>query len=152
VLRNRYDLALEKGRTLKHALAWSIDTALERYKTTSAALYPRSTEYFEKTMELLDGMGTQQVVVLTPMHPKLLAAVKDAGWSKRHREVMTYLKREQARYGFTLLDYSALSSIGGDPDAFYDGFHFKRSNARRLVDTVVAKAQDALGARALSGR
>ena len=44
-----------------------------------------------------------------------------------------------------MLDCSELSSIGGDPDAFYDGFHFKRSNARRLVDTVVARAPEAFG-------
>ena len=145
VLRNRYDIAAEKGRTLKRALAWSIDQALERYKTTSPALFPRSTEYFEKTLALLDEIGTRQVVVLTPLHPKLLTAVEDAGWGKRHREVLAYLKQEQEKYGFSLLDCSRLSSIGGDPDAFYDGFHFKRANARRLVDAVVAKAPEAFG-------
>jgi len=145
VLRNRYDIAAEKGRTLKHALAWSIDQALERYATTSPALYPRSTEYFEKTLSLLDEMGTQQVVVLTPLHPKLLDAVQDAGWGTRRREVMAYLKRQRATYGFSLMDCSKLSSIGGDPQAFYDGFHFKRANARRLVDTVVARAPEAFG-------
>ncbi len=145
VLRNRYDIAVEKGRTLKHALAGSIDQALERYATTSPALFPRSTEYFEKTLALLDEMDTQQVIVLTPLHPKLLAAVKDAGWGRRHSQVVAYLRRQQAKYGFSLLDFSRLSSIGGDPDAFYDGFHFKRSNARKLVDAVVARAPEAFG-------
>jgi hypothetical protein len=151
VLRNRYDIAAEKGRTLKHALAWSIDTALARYAETSPALYARSTEYFEKTLALLDSTGTRQVVVLTPLQPKLLAAVKKAGWGARHREVMAYLRRQQSRYGFSLLDFSELSTISGDPDAFYDGFHFRRANARRLVDTVVAKAPEAFGIQVLPG-
>jgi hypothetical protein len=152
VLRNRYDIAAEKGRTLKRALAWSIDTALERYSTTSAGLYPRSTEYFEKTLDVLAGTGVRPVVVLTPMHPKLLAAVRKAGWGQRHREVMAYLRAQQKTYDFSLLDCSELSSIGGDPAAFYDGFHFKRSNARRLVDTVVAKCPQAFETNTASGR
>ena len=152
VLRNRYDIAAEKGRTLKHALAWSIDTALERYATSGPALYSRSTEYFEKTLALLSEAGTTQVVVLTPMHPKLLTAVRTAGWNERHREVTAYLERQRAAYGFTLLDFSELSSIGGDPDAFYDGFHFTRANARRLVDAVVAQSRQAFAEGSASGR
>lgn len=152
VLRNRYDIAAKKGRTLARALDWSIDTALERYATTSPALFPRSTEYFEKTLDLLSQAGTRQTVVLTPMHPRLLKAVRAAGWDERHREVMAYLRRQQELYGFSLLDCSRLSSIGGDPDAFYDGFHFRSANARRLVDAVVAGCPDAFATGTAPGR
>jgi hypothetical protein len=152
VLHNRYDIAEERGRTLERALRWSIDTALARYKTTSPALFPRSTEYFEKSLALLGSLGTKQVVVLTPLHPRLLAAVRNAGWERRHRQVMAYLDGLQSRYGFDLVDDSELSSIAGDPDAFYDGFHFKRSNARRLIDSVVARFPEAFGLKTLSGR
>ncbi len=54
VLRNRYDLEEARGRPLSRAIDYSIETALERYETTTAALYPRSQKYFEKTMGLLD--------------------------------------------------------------------------------------------------
>ena len=148
VLRNRYDLAEDRGRPLSRAIDYSIATALERYETTSAALYPRSQRYFEKTMGLLDEMGTTQVVVLTPLHPRLLAAVRDAGWSERHAEVAAYLGRMQKRYGFRLLDLSELSSIEGDPDDFYDGFHVKRTNARRLIRTIVRTFPEAFGGEA----
>ncbi|HET6496054.1 MAG TPA: hypothetical protein VFH61_11910, partial [Thermoleophilia bacterium] len=87
VLRNRYDLAEARGRPLSRAIDYSVETALERYETTTAALYPRSQQYFEKTMGLLDEMGTTQVVVLMPLHPRLLDAVRDAGWSERRAEV-----------------------------------------------------------------
>jgi len=139
VLRNRYDIAEEQGRSLSRAVDWSIQTALERYATTDAALYPRSQLYFEQTLQLLADMGTTQAVVLMPLHPRLLTAVRPAGWQERHDEVMTYLTGLQDRYGFGLLDCSLLSSVNGDPDNFYDGFHVKRANARRLTRSVVAK-------------
>lgn len=143
VLRNRYDLAVERGRTLKRALDWSIDTALERYATTSAALYPRSQRYFEKTLAYLDQMDVTPAIVLMPLHPRLLAAVRTAGWDERHRQVMAYLRDLQKTHRFDLLDCSVLSSFRGDPQDFYDGFHLKKANARKLIAAVVARCPDA---------
>ncbi len=139
VLRNRYDIAEERGRPLSRSVDWSIETALKRYATTDAALYPRSQRYFAQTLDLLSEMGTTQAVVLMPLHPRLLAAVRAAGWQARRAEVLTYLKGLQDRYGFGLLDCSDLATFGGDPDEFYDGFHMKRANARKLTGNVVAK-------------
>jgi hypothetical protein len=143
VLRNRYDIRAEQGYTLERALAWSVNRAVDRYATTTAALDPRSAEYFEKTLGLLDRLGTRPVVVFMPLHPTLLAAVRPLGWDERHREVLDYLERLQADYDFVTLDLSRLQSVDGDPDAFYDGFHMKRSNARRVIDTIVRRAPEA---------
>jgi hypothetical protein len=66
-------------------------------------------------------------------------ALRTAGWQARRAEVMSYLKGLQGRYGFGLLDCSDLASFGGDPDEFYDGFHMKRANARKLTRSVVAR-------------
>jgi hypothetical protein len=139
VLRNRYDIAEARGRPLSRAIDWSIETALERYATTEPALNPRSQRYFEKTLQLLSEMGTTQAVVLMPLHPRLLAAVRTAGWQERHDEVMTYLTGLQDRYRFGLLDGSDIATFGGAPGQFYDGFHVKRANARKLIRTVVAR-------------
>ena len=100
MLRNRYDIAEEHGRTLASAIDGSIESALERYATTGAALDPRSQRYFEQTLGLLSDMGTTQALVLMPLHPRMLAAVRPAGWQKRHDEVMAYLAGLQGRYGF----------------------------------------------------
>ena len=97
-------------------------------------------------MQLLCDMGTTQAVVLMPLHPRLLAAVRGAGWQKRHDEVMTYLSGLQGRYGFGLLDRSHLATFNGDPQQFYDGFHVKRANARRLTRNVVAELPSAFAA------
>ena len=135
--------APEQGYTLARALDWSVNTAIERYATTTPALDPRSTEYFEKTLDLLDRLGTTPVVVFMPIHPTLLAAVRPLGWEERHREVLDYLERLQDEYRFVTLDLSRLQSVDGDPDAFYDGFHMKRSNARRVLEAVVERAPEA---------
>jgi hypothetical protein len=119
VLRNRYDPA--------------------------AALYPRSQRYFEKAAALLDEMGALQVIWLTPLHPLLLVEMREAGRSERHAEVIAYLRRVQERRDFRLLDCSELSSIAGDPDDFYGGFHFKRANARRLIRAIVGAFPEAFG-------
>lgn len=140
VLRNRYDLEIEKGRTLERAVDWTINEALQRYKTTAPALFPRSQTYFEKTIRALNEDGTKPVIVFMPLHPRLLAAVKPAGWSERHGQVMGYLRDLQDELDFAVLDFSVLSSFGGDPQGFYDGFHIRKANARRLLDAVVAQA------------
>ena len=140
VLRNRYDDAVQRGRTLEKAVDWSIATALERYRTTTPALFPRSQEYFHKTIEMLNHEGVEPVVVFMPLHPRLLAAVRPAGWTERRRQVMSYLRRQQRELDFTVLDFTALRRFGGDPSGFYDGFHIRRANARRLLDEVVRQA------------
>lgn len=143
VVRNRYDISLARGRTLKRALAWSTDRALERYATTTPALDPRSMEYLEKTLALAQSLGAEPVIVFMPLHPRLLAAVRDEGWEERHTEVMAYLHGLQDDYRFTTLDFSDLRSVRGDPSAYYDGFHVRRSLARRLLDATVEGAPTA---------
>jgi hypothetical protein len=143
VLRNRYDLAEANGATLEAKLDWSIGKALERYQAAGPALFPRSQHYFERTIALLNDQGSEPVVVLMPLHPRLLEAVRDEGWAERHREVMRSFEDLQETHAFTVLDLSELATIGGDPDDFYDGFHVKRANARRLIRAVVERAPSA---------
>jgi len=65
--------------------------------------------------------------------------------ARRHAEVMAYLRRVQKRRDFRLLDCSERSGIGGDPDDFYSGFHFKRADARRLIRAIVGAFPEAFG-------
>lgn len=144
VLRNRYDIRAERGYKLERGLAWAVDRALKRYATTTPALDPRSMEYFEKTLRRLNRLGTVPAVVLMPLHPTLLDAVRDAGWETRHRQVLHYLHGLQKTYDLVVLDHSRLESVGGDPDAYYDGFHMTRENARRILDVVLQEAPECL--------
>lgn len=140
LLSNRYDQREAKGYSLDRALSWSIDTVSERYRTTTPALFPRSVRYFEKTVRLLNEDGTTPVVVLMPLHPRLLRAVRDLGWQRRHDEVRAWLQVLQRRNDLVVLDFSDLATVHGDPLAYYDGFHVKTANARRILREVVRRA------------
>jgi hypothetical protein len=140
VLHNRYDSRRENGYPLEKALAWSIERARERYARTSPALDPRATRYFDRGLALLNGMGSRPLVVFMPLHPRLLDAVRDIGWAARRDEVMSYLRELQRRRDFALVDLTRLSSFGGDPDEYYDGFHITAENARRITREIVARA------------
>jgi hypothetical protein len=142
VLRNRYDIRVEEGVKLERRVACAVKRALDRYATTTPALDPTSMTYFESTLRLLERLGTRPVVVLMPLHPTLLEAVREAGWETRHRTVLDYLHGLQSSYDFVALDFSRLDSVDGDPDEFYDGFHITSRNARRLLDAVVREAPD----------
>ena len=54
--------------------------------------------------------------------------------------MLAYLRGLQTKHEFVILDLSELRTVDGDPDAYYDGFHMKKSNARRVLETVVAQA------------
>ena len=144
VLRNRYDLAVARGRPLSRALDWAIAKARQRYATTAPLLFPRSARYFEKTLRLANRLGPPPVVVLMPLHPRLLAAVREHGWAERHRLLLRYLRRVQRRTPFFLLDLSDLRRVpGADPDAYYDGFHVTVRNARAIARAVVRRCPQA---------
>ena len=59
-------------------------------------------------------------------------------------QVLAYLDVLAKRYRFTVLDMTSLSSFGGSPRLFYDGFHLTIPNMHRLLDTLVRKERRAL--------
>jgi hypothetical protein len=143
LLHNRYDIRLEKGGKLSTALDWSIRTMGERYARDPVIIDPRARMYFEKTLGLMNKLGATPVLVLMPIQPRVLAAIKPLGWSERHRVIVAYLKSLQKRYRFTFFDFSELSSVGGDPKQYYDGVHMWVQNTRRVIDAVLARDPNA---------
>jgi hypothetical protein len=139
LLHNRYDIRLEKGGKLATALDWSIRTMAARYASDPVIIDPRARTYFEKTLGLMNKLGATPVLVLMPIQPRVLQAIKPLGWSERHRVVVAYLKSLQKRYRFTFFDFSELSSVGGDPKQYYDGAHMWVQNTRRVIDAVLAR-------------
>jgi hypothetical protein len=72
------------------------------------------------------------------------AVLGPLGWNVRHRQVLAYLDALSKRYRFTVLDMTSLSSFGGSPRLFYDGFHLTIPNMHRLLDTLIRKERRAL--------
>ena len=136
---NQYDVFEAQGRTLDQSLTEYIRLALKHTGSGhSRGVVPRAEVYFEKTLALLNEHGTSPLLVLMPVHPRVLAAVPSV---ERSLALFKAKLAELARkYTFSVLDMTHIESFGGDPTQFYDGVHIKVSNARRMIATAVRKA------------
>jgi hypothetical protein len=131
-------IAFQKG------FAKSLTRYREIYRDKYRGLLPLSQEYFAKMLAALNSWGTSPVIVLTTVHPDLLAAIGPLGFNDRRREVTAYIKSLAATYHFTFVDMTSISSFGGSPDRFYDGVHMDPLNNARLLDVVIERTNGAL--------
>jgi hypothetical protein len=141
---NHYDVLEAQGRTLDQSLAEYIRLALKhRGNGRSRGVVPRAETYFEKTLALLNEHGTSPLLVIMPVHPRVLAALPAEQWRRSLALFKAKLAELAHTYTFTVLDMTHIASFGGDPQAFYDGVHFKVSNARKVIATAVREAPQA---------
>ena len=105
----------------------------------------RARRYFEDTLAYLNARDCEPLLILTPVHPKVMRVVRNDHWDSLHASLLAYFKEQQKRFHFTVLDFTFISSFKGDPAAFYDASHMKESNMRRLLDAAVRKAPWAFG-------
>jgi hypothetical protein len=125
-------------------LAQTVSRCETIYRDKYPSLLPQSQEYFAKMLAALTSWGTSPVLVLTPVHPDLLAAIRPLGFDDRRQEAIAYIRSFAASYGFTLLDMTDISSFGGSPDHFYDGVHMDPVNNARLLDAIIERTNGAL--------
>lgn len=146
LLWNTYDRYREIGGTLDKSLDRYIATAVAKVKNAAGGGDGRSRArvYFEKTLRLLNEHGTTPVIVVMPVHPRVLAALRPYGRDHRHARFLAYLTGLEKRYSLRVVDLTELSSFGGDPDGFYDGVHITRENSDRVIDALVERAGDVL--------
>ena len=84
-------------------------------------------------MALLNDHGTTPVIVLMPVHPRVLRAMRIHHMGGERQRLRNYL----AAYGKTarikVLDFTSIRSFNGEADWFYDGVHITRSNTNRVI-------------------
>jgi hypothetical protein len=100
--------------------------------------------YLERALSDLNRWGEAPVIVLTPMHPKLMRTLAPVGWAARHRDLVDYLAQLRARYRFRFLDFTSIRSFGGDPNGFYDPVHMREPNLHRMLSAIAGRTADAL--------
>jgi hypothetical protein len=115
----------------------TVDTSLRAYASLPAQLQPERRTYFEKTLALMKKHGDKAVIVMAPMQPAYLAAVRAHGWSVRHALVVNFVRSMQARFHFDFLDLSRSVSIGAPPNGFYDGVHLRTSTSNLVIDKII---------------
>jgi hypothetical protein len=134
-----HDVAVQRGMPL----ARSIDITLAEYRKIYAGdtrLAPSAEHRFEQTIAAMNHWKIRPIIVVTPVHPRFERTIGPLGWTLRHRQLVSYLRSQQASLQFDLLDASNLRSFGGRPNGFYDGVHMKVANVRRLVDWIIKHA------------
>ena len=84
------------------------------------------------------------MIVLTPIHPAMRRALAPLGWTSATARCSPTSPRCEQRHRFEFLDLTSLSSFGGSPSDFYDGFHLTLPNVHRLLDAIVRRERRAL--------
>lgn len=143
-VRNYQDDRLAAGRPLAAGIRYTTRQATKTYQEGYTALDPIARRFFEKTVALMNEQGATPVIVISPQHPEVTAAVEDIGWGDRHEELVAYLREQQERHDLIVLDYTDIDSFGGSPDDFFDGYHLTVPNTRRVVDAILEEHPDAL--------
>lgn len=144
---DRFAAEAAAGVTLNQTLQRYIERA-RSHPCTSDSISTKMTRgrrYFEDTLEYLNAHDCQPLLILAPVHPKVLRVMRNEHWEARHASLLAYFKGLQERYHFTVLDFTFISRFNGDPAAFYDHVHMKASNLRRMLDAAVRKAPWAFG-------
>ncbi|HEX5642508.1 MAG TPA: hypothetical protein VFZ86_09250, partial [Thermoleophilia bacterium] len=142
LLWNRYDQRFAAGYTLREALDAYIARML--HTRTSVAPDTRAREYFEKTIALLNEHGTTPVIVIMPIHPRVLRVMKEHDMGGERQQLRDYLAALGETASIKVLDFTTIRSFNGEAGWFYDGVHINRRNTNRVITAVKAKAGEYL--------
>ena len=147
VVWDNYDRLVAAGQTLDESLAAYIARALKQRSTrdTIPTEMTRTRRYFEDTLAYMNRKGIEPLLIIMPIHPRVIRAIRDVHWDNRRVAFAAYLAGLQEKHHFTVLDFTFIRTFDGDPKAFYDGVHMKRSNMRKLLRAAVRKAPWAFG-------
>lgn len=118
--RGHYDLdsKVEEG-----AGAW-----LDHYSGYTGISAERQ-EYLEATLRYCHERGIKVVLFVTPLHPRVVAAIESKGYGDRKKEVLAMLGRVSKEWNVPVYDFSSIESFGGNPAWFYDGAHTDERNS-----------------------
>ena len=145
--RDRFAAEAAAGVTLYQNLQPFIERA-RRHPCTRDSISTKMTRgrrYFEDTVAYLNARDCEPLLILMPIHPKVLRVMRNDHWDSQHASLLAYFEELQTRFHFTVLDFTFIASFSGDPAAFYDAVHMKASNLRRMLDAAVRQAPWAFG-------
>jgi hypothetical protein len=108
---------------------------------------PRRYVYFERTIAFMNRHGSRPVIVVNPIHPRVLAELEKYGYPARET-ARTYFDQLRRRLDFIVVDCQDTRAWGGSASHFVDATHVDRVNMRRLLAYVVDHSDGVLRRRA----
>ena len=139
-----YDRQRAAGYTLDQSLDDYIAKMLREPSHARTEPGMRARAYFEKTLGYLNAHGTTPVVVLLPVHPRVLRVMAEHGLEGSREHLREYLAGLSETLDLVVVDFTRLESFNGEPAWFYDGAHTTRRNADRMITALEAQAGEYL--------
>ncbi|MDQ2982562.1 MAG: hypothetical protein M3R70_01360 [Actinomycetota bacterium] len=99
--------------------------------------------YFERAIGFMNDHGSRPVIVLNPVHPRVLAALERHGFPAR-KAARAYLKELHSRSDFVVVDCQDIRVWHGSAAHFVDATHVDQVNMRRMLKYVAAHSRGAL--------
>jgi hypothetical protein len=143
---SHYEIKERQGMTLGKWMPGTLRDFDKKYPRKPPRLAFSPCYYFVECVRQLNAWGHVPVVVLSPYYPRLLEFLRRQGWDDCRADVVAWLRAQQREQGleFVLLDFSRPRSFGGDPSAFFDGYHMRNGLAATAVKAAVKRSGDAL--------
>lgn len=133
----------ERARIVARTVA-KLVASIRSHPPRAARIDPRRYTYFERTIRFMNRHGSQPVIILNPIHPRVLAELDKYGFPKR-KAAHAYLQRLQRRLDFVVVDCQDIRVWGGSAAGFDDATHIDHASMRRMLRYVVAHSAEALG-------
>jgi hypothetical protein len=99
--------------------------------------------YFERALAFMNRRGEVPVIVLNPVYPSVLAALKSYGFAGR-RATLEMVAKLHRRFRFVFVDAEDIRKWGGNTRDWTNATHINRGNMRTLLTYVVVHSDDAL--------
>ena len=109
----------------------------------AAMAQPGRFFYFERALAFMNERGEEPVIVLNPVYPTVLAALKKYGYAGR-RATLEKVAELHKRFRFVFVDCQDIRTWGGNDYDWTNATHVNRANMRRLLRYVVAHSDGAL--------
>ena len=105
VVWNSYDQREKQGYTLAQSLRKYIANLQKHTGDGSGSGHAtQAKKYFEWTLSYLTKQHSHVLLVLLPIHPRVLAVIATDKWKAAHQHLLDYLTSLQAKYSFSYLD------------------------------------------------
>jgi hypothetical protein len=117
--------------------------AIRAHPPRGGRVDPRRYVWFERTLAFMNRRGERPVIVLNPIHPRVLAELRRWRYPAR-RTALAYLRRLHRRFHFVVVDAQDSRRWHGSPTDWSNATHINRRNMRRLLRYVVAHSHGAL--------
>src|SRR5712691_2878994 len=114
----------ERARIVATTVARLV-ASIRAHPPRAETIDPRRYTYFERTIAFMNRHGARPVIVLNPIHPRVLAELEKYGFPKR-KAAYEYLGRLRQRLDFVLVDCEDIRAWGGSAAEFADATHVDR--------------------------